>query len=248
MIASGQTFGGDPLVVRCETDVERPNRGWIAHEFSAWTNTTKRGFLRIAHIPKTEMERHLPTAWHHMTSISGRHLPHLFKARHDTAQWPDQDSATWKTFLKALSLHIRLPYPYPTSLSDLEHALVSERHPFWIKAVRNFKTFRNWHENKPMVAYVSTQDSSQNGITGDHSRQGVALTLYAAAAHWLAPQRLSLWASDLQSPEAKRLWSLFDEQGWTKTVKSRRHLIARRMPPPDAVTQIPFTTRPQEAA
>lgn len=62
---------GNEVELFWATDIEPPNRGFVAHIATAWRDGKPAGFLRTEHVDVAEHARLNPTIWNHMRSFGG---------------------------------------------------------------------------------------------------------------------------------------------------------------------------------
>lgn len=82
---------------------------------------------------------------------------------------------------------------------------------------RQFKQFLHYYVDKPIVDYIRVEP--------EYRRQGIGTALYRAAQKWLHDRGMKLYASGLQSDEAKAAWKNMRKQ-WP--VKAERGTMNRR--------------------
>lgn len=90
------------------------------------------------------------------------------------------------------------------SLDDLSENQLLEKKNELIEKLKqrlekDFKSFENFHVNKPLVDYIRVDEKFR--------RQGIGNALYQEAAKWLAKKGLKLYASGIQSKEAEEAWN-----------------------------------------
>jgi hypothetical protein len=68
----------DIVEFRWGENIEDENRGFVAHEMSAWIEGERRGYLRVTYVPRENIATYLPTVFHYLGSLGGKYYPELF--------------------------------------------------------------------------------------------------------------------------------------------------------------------------
>lgn len=81
---------------------------------------------------------------------------------------------------------------------------------------------------KPFVAYINTKENRHQGLDNDNSGRGIGTALYLAGSQWIRDRKLGkgLYASSVQSDDAKAIWSKFESKGMVAKDGERRYLKA----------------------
>ena len=82
------------------------------------------------------------------------------------------------------------------------------------------------HAIKPFVAYISAQENQHQGLDADNRGRGIGMAMYLEGAKWLRERGLAkgLYASSLQSDEAKSMWKKMEQQGLVVSDGDRKYV------------------------
>jgi len=75
---------------------------------------------------------------------------------------------------------------------------------------RAFRDFEHYHVDKPFVEFIRVMDEI-DGADRSYRRQGLGLELYKQMFKYLKRRGLKLYASNLQSDEAKAAWDKMEK-------------------------------------
>jgi hypothetical protein len=86
--------------------------------------------------------------------------------------------------------------------------------------------------NKPIVDYINVNE--------DYRRTGIGTALYFAGANWMRNIGMQLYASSIQSDEARSVWSKFKNKGYVNSDGERKYLV----PPTSKKNEMVGSTEP----
>lgn len=209
VIGSGYDKTGRKIEIRWDTNTEKPNRGFICHMATAWTeNNECLGFLRVAYIDKNEYKRLVPTIWHHAQAFSGLCLG--LESEDEPKKFTGERA---KEFCERVNQYLFSWGTQPAeTVAELEMRV--KKNPKYKRLMENKKKSLNYHLMTPYVDYadVSGRNRMQLGIT-DQRGAGVGKLLYYGTSVALEDMGLPFFSSTLQSPEAEGIWKKFEEMG-----------------------------------
>jgi len=191
------------------------NRGWVVDRVDAYLDDKPVGYLKISYIPDSEVRDYLPDVIHYLGADHKGYseIKNALKNK-------DKKSLT-----RALS---RLQDPWSDWIENLESrgSLKHADEKWWEdqykrlskevnrKYKKEYEGFLEDTHNKPLVDYIKVEKDYQQG--------GIGFGLYIAGAMWMAKKGMCLYASSLQSPEAKKSWDKMKKIGLPiKTVNQK---------------------------
>lgn len=195
------------------------DRGWRIDLIEAVVDGAVVGKIKIAYIPSTEWVLRYSSVFN-FAAVQGRHF-HV----------GDRDGINWKTLTltedtlrylwRSAFYSINGNWPEYCGATEPETNLRAEIEKLERVLARKLKKeiaeFKKFHVDKPMVDSIRVHESMR--------RQGIGSALYLQAARWMAERGLRLYASGLQSDEAKGVWKALENQGFVD--KDRRGRFIR---------------------
>lgn len=205
----------DDITYKFVADIEGDkNRGWQVDEVKAFYDEKEVGYLKISYIPKERFERQYRSIFDYLYKIEGKHLlprgvdpkkvtaaelrPYLFALQYEAEGWADGD---WQKANERWTDQEVMTYFY-----EVERVIYKHNE-------KRFKEFREFHVDKPLVDFIRVQP--------EYQRKGVASLLYKLGAKWMASRGMKLFASGLQSDQAKAAWSKLSVDGKVKVHRGR---------------------------
>ncbi|WP_217925158.1 hypothetical protein [Miltoncostaea oceani] len=181
--------------------------GWTVHRLGVQARGREAGYLKISYVPADRAARLFPDPFHYALERSGSFyaLKRLLE-RAPEAEWDEPE-------LRAAVESGRgwVPWDEQQRLKGLgacglrdEWAAVRSR--IQEDFAEQHRSFLEFHVDKPLVDYIRVFDGYDCDGEDDFRRQGIALSLYAVGARWMAANGMCLWASGLQSEEAAEAW------------------------------------------
>lgn len=184
-------------------------RGWVVHKIEAKVDGKPAGYIKISYIPHENFKEEYSNIVQFVDKIRGRSfypgkkykslLTKRFRASDDFNELP------LKAQVVGLDNMIgEWPYYFDRNNPDdhSEEELLELKNQFierlWEKFGKAFEEFKDFHVEKPLVDFIR--------VYPDFQRQRIGIALYEKAARWLAEKGLKLYASGLQSDEAKKAW------------------------------------------
>lgn len=222
-IGWGRDNAGRDVRIDWETNTDRPNRGYICHQATAWHDDEFQGFLRVAYVDREEYDRHNPTVWDHFRNFSGMCLP--FRGEDPRALRGEKAAEFYRSTLHYLGL--RNAAAPPTYEEFEAQARATRRYQ---DLMRQREEFFEFHLGKPYVDYADVSGRNLRHFTEgapDRRGEGVGKLLYFGTAHALADTGLPFHSSGIQSDDARGIWARFGEMGLISEVpivKDRRRL------------------------
>ena len=235
--------GKDITFTVSEDDEGDDNRGWIAHRIDAFIDGKPAGYIRTTYVDSERFKEWYPSLLHFMAHIQGKGLP---GGTSNKAKTPleEMDDATLNQIMREL---YKEGYSWtrnnfkevygdykemdrPTLLKTLKTILAKD--PEFKDKRKAFNDFKKYFVDKPIVDYIKVYDSERFMGRSDHPDkgetdfrgQGISTSLYRKMAEFLKSKGLRLYASKMQSPEAKLAWKGLERRGWVKTEGGRRYL------------------------
>jgi hypothetical protein len=196
----------DRLSFNYEKDIEPENRGFIIDKVAASLEGKEIGYLKIGYIPSKNVAYYYPSIFHYLKHINGWGLK-----VHSGESANLESEELWRSAVSYANWnysYVNGPIPpLEKRIEDLKK--IAEKYE------PRFKEFIDWDVNKPKVEYIRVSENNR--------RQGIGLSLYVAAAKWLATQNLSLYASTLQQSEAKAAWDYMQKEGYPITTEKTKN-------------------------
>lgn len=214
------TKGGREITFnRIEDSEGDKNRGWQVDKLIALIDDKEAGYIKMSYIPKNRFERYYPTVFNFLSQIHGYSpLPYKKQTLHFSKLSQSELAETWHhAFMTTYRRwpeygHDRKNYLLPDGRSpnNLSKAeLVDEWKELEVAANKNykheFKKFEKFHVDRPIVDFIRVHEP--------HRRQYIGTALYNEGARWMKEKGFKLYASGIQSPQAKTVWTKFEQEG-----------------------------------
>ncbi len=213
-------IGGDPA--------------WSVHILEATVEGKPAGYLKISYIPRKQMERLIPTAFDYATYRSGSFLgiKHLLKDKSEEL-WDDKD------LIKAINESYQWIGGYRGEIK-LEEQSTDELRQLWKKRKqfinreykKSYEEFKDFHLDKPQIDFIEVYQPKEKwryvdgeGVEFEDQmpefrRQGIGSALYEVGAKWMQANKMKLWASTVQTDDAKATWKNLQERKLAKEYQS----------------------------
>lgn len=219
------------VVIKYVELAEHPKRGLVTDEVRAFIDGKLVGYLKIDRTSDEIMQRECGNIYAYMSEWEGKSM--LYS---DEIAGKSIDDFTYEEAKDTINMVNGYFFHYRFNETALADALSSRD-----KAIAMLKKFddsdifddvrtrwKNYIDfaSKPFVAYANTAISSYNGVHTDNRGRGIGKLLYKAAAKWIYERGLGkgLYASSLQSGDAKGIWLKFEEEGLIKHEDNRMYL------------------------
>lgn len=194
------TKSGEPIWMSFQQNIRpRKDDPWVLHQVNAFlpSETETVGYLVISYIPKAKWLKRYPTIWHYANLSRGMVTVN--------PKAPPQE--IWREVGRYRGNF--------WSSGNMEADLRR-----WSALLRKeMAEAMEFHVDKPMVDFIRVRE--------DLRGQGIGRALYLFGARELAKMGFPLYASGIQSDEAKLSWKKFEEQGLVKKRMKTKH--QRRM-------------------
>lgn len=212
--------GQDIEMVRVDDAEGDNNRGWRVDEVHAKIDGKKVGYIKLSYIPHERFHRYYPTIFNFLDQIKGQNnLPYEKRAQH-YKEFTDEER---RKMLKSLLFSNRLVRwgqedeavknlsddEVLQQIRDIEEKFNNGHHG------REFRKFKNFQKDKPLVDFIRVED--------DWRRQRIGNALYREAATWMKEKGMEVYASGLQTDDAKASWKHMKDQ--TKKAKRGRRIL-----------------------
>lgn len=186
-----RTKAGETIQLVWHEDTERENRGWIVHQMSAIVQGQLVGYLKVSFIPEERRKKYYPDVASYLTQVKGTHgLTH--EDPRERLRYYSTQCETWHNWLSREDVD---------AMSEGERAERLARYTAQVEEKHRdaFAAFVHFHVDKPLVDYVYIDPAWR--------RQRIALALYQATAERLNRAGLDLYASGVQSDDARMIWA-----------------------------------------
>ena len=80
---------------------------------------------------------------------------------------------------------------------------------------QDFRDFKKYYVDKPLVDFIRVKD--------DYRRRGIATILYKKGHEWMKQRGMKLYASGLQSDQARAAWDSYERKKLVGKEKSKHH-------------------------
>jgi len=204
-----QTKEGKQITLSYHKNTEQAVAPWVIHQINASIGRSPAGYIKISYIPKNNLKKYLPTIFNYLQVIKGQimfpsekkyshyntltdeKLVDSFAATHNytIGNYPEYDSNTRQYLYqgKFVSDYTR------NQLLDIYKS-------FEQKLLKQYKTkyanFKKFHVDAPLVDFIRSHIP----------RQRIGVALYLAGTEWINDMGMNLYASGLQTDEAKYVW------------------------------------------
>lgn len=208
LIQHSQSKAG-PITFEYEKDTEGENRGFTVDKITARTNGEEAGYLKLSYIPRDKFFHFYPTIFNYLDQIKGwimfphgKGYLHYKNLTSEERRQLLENILSYRRELQDASNAKRLNDKQVLStLKELEgEMLEADKHK-----KQGFHWFFKYFVDKPLVDYIRVHPKFR--------RMGVGTELYKAGAVWMKERGMRMYASGLQSPEAKAAWKSFPEKG-----------------------------------
>jgi hypothetical protein len=187
------------------------NRGWRVDEIEAYVDGKQAGYIKLSYIPHARFHKNYPTVFNYADAFEGLYgAP--YKKRHE--HYKNLTADERREMLKSVMHRLRLvDYGGESKVDDMsDREVMKELQRIEEKLNKGkmgekFRKFKNFHKDKPLVDFIRVYDG-QNRKEGDTDfrRQRIGEALYREAAKWMKEKGMKMYASGLQSDEAKKSW------------------------------------------
>lgn len=182
-----------------ETSSHDRERGWVLYRVIVSVGGEDAGYMKISYIPRVNWDRLYPDLAHFVNTkvYWGRFNPSDLSSLMEMV-----DHFGWLEMAN-MKFHKSAKSPDITTLDRKarQRYVVKLTWALQKKFGKEYEDFESFHLDKPLVDYSHLETNFRG--------QKIGAALYNYCAKWLADTKhLALWASGLQTPEAKRLWSL----------------------------------------
>ncbi|MFA6049632.1 MAG: GNAT family N-acetyltransferase [Candidatus Paceibacterota bacterium] len=192
---------------RSEDPQDQLDRGWIIQKIKAVVNSEEAGTIKISYIPGDRFLAEYPSILSYLEKAEGRSLvlpkwSDIAKGKRASDYFATLTPAEQLFVLKSL-LGRPLSNEDLREIQTLPPATIKAEYKKMLKKIqekygKNFEQFKAFHVDKPFVDYITVKPSAR--------RNRIGAALYQKAAEWLATKGLKLYASGIQSDEAKASW------------------------------------------
>ena len=172
-----------------ENHIPPDRKGFVVHEIVALIDDKMMGYINLSYIPHEEWERVYPTAWHFSQIL----LPDGRLLGLSDDEMKDAEVLWYNLVGKYMSNGAQKKISAEQRKKDLDGELKEYE--------RIKKQLYNFYVDKPIVDFVRSMEQ----------RNHVGLNLYKYAARWLAEKGMALYASDIESESAKKLWAKLEK-------------------------------------
>lgn len=182
-----------------ETSAHDAERGWVLYRVIVSVDGVDAGYMKISYIPRENWDRLYPTLAHFVNTkvYWGQFDPSKISSimeMVDKFGWLELANQKFHKSDKSPDIQALDRKALQRYARKLQWALEK-------KFAKEYEDFKTFHLDKPLVDYAHLEPNFRG--------KKIGASLYNYCAKWLADTNgLALWASGLQTPEAKRLWSL----------------------------------------
>lgn len=194
---------------------------FVVHRLSAQVEGEAAGYVKVAYVPRSQMLEELPDALHLALHQRGHQRVYDLVRHTPLERWSDDE-------LQSAIACARIP----PGLGRMTRAELVEK---WEQAAASlakrhtdaYAHYIDAHVDKPRVDYIRVFDKGDRTVprerdspraTRSFRRLGVATALYETAARWMAANKMTIWASGLQQPEAAAAWEKLAARGLVRSV------------------------------
>lgn len=201
------TKGNSPITFNIIENDENLGRGWVVHKIEALVDGVPAGYIKISFIPKENMDREFPTIIQYIDKMEGKNLmlpkssiPGKTHRSDGFGALTLPEQALCLDALNDYRLSERnLPEYQAKTPQELKQIIKRSMKFIDQRFGDGYRRFRAFHTDKPLVDFIRVDDNFR--------RQRVGIALYSKAAMWLSSKGLKLYASGIQSDEAKASWN-----------------------------------------
>lgn len=169
----------------------RPNSAWVVHRSNASVDGIPAGWIKISYIPPEKFQQKYATLLDWITNSEG--MGNLAKF-----DFKDPEQA-FQASLEALGYgdwkRHGMEKMSPAEVKKFKRQIAKQLDD---KFGKRYLAFKEFHLGKPMVDYIF--------VSEEQRRNGIGVALYEHAAQWMATKGMKLYASGIQSQQAKAAW------------------------------------------
>lgn len=166
---------------------------WILHKLTAYVDNNRAGYLKISYIPANKMKKYYPTIVQyltlqgklHITSLSSRNIDFVLS---DISKLVDPHPK----WLANTHEHLKWPHEKKEEVLQNYVKILNDKYG------EEYIDFKNMYTDNPYVDFIN--------VSEDHRRNHVSIALYEEGTRWMNSLGMRLYASSLQSNEAKAVW------------------------------------------
>lgn len=194
------------------------NRGWTVDKVVAYLNGEEVGYLKMSYIPRECFERYYPGILNYLTLIGGHHvLPY----DNQTTPWREIPADELRKCIYNLAQTARMGWTESNNLQTQANNSTDKEVYDMVAAFEKkltqekgllFKRFKSYFVDKPIVDYIKVEDK--------YKRQGIGTALYRAGYEWMRKKGMTLYASGIQSDDAKATWKTMQKQFHVKKTRT----------------------------
>lgn len=193
-----------------ETDVEQPNRGWVVHKITAYSNQNDYlGYMKTSYIPSENMERFLPTPFHVIDAVRGS-INGFYDYRNQKPIALKDPEHVKKQATSLLRIAPRIGWHKQQKIrkeyKGKYDKLFDKISDDCLKKIQpDYQDFKDFHIDKPIVDYVN--------VNKKYRRMGVGMAIYVEMAKRLQRNfSMPLYASGVQSSDAEHMWKYLEHK------------------------------------
>lgn len=194
---------------------------FVVHRLSAQVEGEAAGYVKVAYVPRSQILEALPDALHFALHRHGHQRVYDLVRRSPIEHWSGDDLQTAIACARILPSLGQMTRAELIGSWEKAAASLAKRH------VDEYAHYIDAHVDKPRVDYIRVFDKGDRTVprerdspqaTRSFRRLGVATALYETAARWMAANRMTIWASGLQQPEAAAAWEKLAARGLVRSV------------------------------
>ena len=201
------------LTFKTTPDSEQQNRGWVVDLIEAYHGEDYVGYLKAGYIPTENFEEFYPTVFNYMSQIGGNCGIFDYYEKH--FHWKSLDESGKRCLIR----NCRNTRGIAKDLDDISKTISEESLDNFISDLekkilksdvgKKFKSFKEFHFNKPLVDFISVSDRFR--------RKGFGIQIYLEGARHFKNKGLFLHASDCQSESAEKAWEKLTRLGYVRS-------------------------------
>ncbi len=184
------------------------NRGWQVDKIEAYLNDKLVGYIKVSWIPRQRFDQHYKTIAQYVSKVAGSvFLPYEYVNEPNYNNIP-VDVLRSNLFSAASTVYGYVSYEQQQQFKKMSDEQVIAKYRQLEKMLhkkygKRFDDFREYYVDKPIIDFIRVDDQ--------YRRQGIGTALYRAAHEWLKQKHLKLYASGIQTDEAKAAWSQMEK-------------------------------------
>lgn len=232
MIYNFKTKDNKPISFTITDEENKTAKPWVFTKIRAFIYNEYVGYLVIGNITPESFHKYIPTIWHYTFLISG----YCFKFdKTYFKNLPDKENkfSNQQKIDLVKSCNSYWNFTFGNSEAEINKNInLNTVKIFWPKATKIIKKLKEKQYNylklainKPYIDFIKVNMGETNfdfhdGMKHltthtDWRRKRIAIALYVFAAEYLHKKGLKLYASSLQSDDAKEAWKKLEELGLT---------------------------------